>query len=253
MKLHGVINASPDSLADFSVAITVDEARRRAAHLIEQGCVGIDIGGAGSTQFAARVEVEVEWGRLDGKIQALAQLCASHGVTLSVDTWQPEIMRRALDSGANMMNASDGLQNPAMVELAAEREVPVVVPFVWGADPKDSRQVVGDPVETITGWFRRSLRRWQASGIARQQLICDPGTGFGPPDWSWDDRYLYQKKVYSNLDALQAFGLPIYLPLPWKRTEQHDELLKICLLSGFDYGRCHQPQRILTAAQQLGI
>ena len=247
-----MVNASPDSLAQFSVVVTVGEARARAERLLDQGCVGIDIGGAGSTQFAARVDVETEWRRLDGKLQAIAAVCGERGAALSVDTWQPEVMRRALDCGATVMNAADGLQNDAMVKLAARSDATVVAPFVWGTDPKNSRHVIGDPVTAIAGWFRSSLRRWEASGISRDRLILDPGTGFGPPDWDWNDRYLYQKRVYSNLDALRVFGLPVYLPLPWKRTAQHDELLRICLHSGFDYGRCHQPARILEIARTAG-
>ena len=252
MRLHGVVNASPDSLADFSVATTVEGAVARAVQLLDQGCVGIDLGGAGSTQFADRVDVEVEWRRLEGKVQALAQLCEARGALLSVDSWQPEIMRRALDCGATMINAADGLQNPEMVGLAALREVPVVAPFVWGADPKASRPVTGDPVEVICEWFDRSLQRWAGAGIERSRLILDPGTGFGPPDWEWPDRYRYQKRVYENLDALRAFGLPMYLPLPWKQTDQHDELLEICIRAGFDYGRCHRPDRVLAAMRRLG-
>ncbi len=252
MRLHGVVNASPDSLADFSVATTVKGAETRATELLDGGCVGIDLGGAGSTQVARRVGVDVEWQRLDGKVQALAALCESRGAQLSVDSWQPEIMRRALDCGATMINAADGLQNPAMVRLAAERDVPVVAPFVWGADPKASVPVVGDPVEVICGWFRRSLRRWEEAGVERSRLILDPGTGFGPPDWEWADRYRYQKRVYENLDALRAFGLPVYLPLPWKQTDQHDELLEICIRAGFDYGRCHRPDRVIEAMKSLG-
>ena len=253
MRLHGVVNASPDSLADFSVATTVEGAVARATELLDGGCVGIDLGGAGSTQFADRVDVEVEWARLDGKVQALAALCEARDAQLSVDSWQPEIVRRALECGATMINAADGLQNPAMVRLAAERDVPVVAPFVCGADPKSSRHVVGDPMETICDWFERSLSRWDSAGIDRGRLILDPGTGFGPPDWQWDDRYRYQRRVYENLDALRAFGLPIYLPLPWKQTAQHDELLEICIRSGFDYGRCHRPDRVLEAMERLGI
>ena len=252
MRLHGVVNASPDSLADFSVATTIEGAAARATELLDGGCVGIDLGGAGSTQVADRVDVDAEWQRLDGKVQALASLCESRGAQLSVDSWQPEIMRRALDCGATMINAADGLQNPAMVRLAAERDVPVVAPFVWGADPKASVPVAGDPVEVICGWFRRSLRRWEEAGVERSRLILDPGTGFGPPDWEWADRYRYQKRVYENLDALRAFGLPLYLPLPWKQTEQHDELLEICIRAGFDYGRCHRPDRVLEAMKRLG-
>ncbi len=253
MRLHGVVNASPDSLADFSVATTVEGAVARARELLDGGCVGIDLGGAGSTQFAARVDLEVEWKRLDGKVQALAQLCGDRGATLSVDSWQPEIMRRALECGATVINAADGLQNLAMIRLAAERHVPVVVPFVWGADPKASHHVPGDPMETICDWFGRSLSRWESAGIDPGRLILDPGTGFGPPDWEWSDRYRYQKGVYQNLDALRDFGLPVYLPLPWKQTAQHDELLEICIRAGFDYGRCHQPDRVLEAMARLGV
>ena len=252
MRLHGVVNASPDSLADFSVATTVEGAVTRAAELLDQGCVGIDLGGAGSTQYADRVDVETEWQRLDGKVQALAALCESQGAQLSVDSWQSEVMRRALACGATVINAADGLQNRAMVQLAAEQDVPVVVPFVWGADPKASRPVSGDPVEVICGWFERSLRLWEAAGVERRRLILDPGTGFGPPGWEWADRYRYQKRVYENLGALRAFGLPLYLPLPWKQTDQHNELLDICIRAGFDYGRCHRPDRVLEAMQRLG-
>lgn len=247
--LHGVINASPDSLAGFSVVVTVDEARRRAEALAEAGCAGIDLGGAGSTPGAARVGIDEEWRRLDGKIEAIAGLGLD--LDLSVDTWQPEIMRRALDCGATIMNASDGMQNPAMAELAAERGVPVILPFLPGPDPKAVAPVAGDPVEAITAWFRQSIPALEAAGVDRSQLILDPGTGFGPDDWAWEDRYRYQKRVYANLDALRAFGRPVYLPLPWKQTPQHDELLEICVRSGFDYGRCHDPTRVQAAITRL--
>ena len=110
VKLHGVVNASPDSLANFSIALDTASAVARATELIQAGCVGIDLGGAGSTQFAQRVDLEEEWDRLDGKIQAIAAL----GVDLSVDTWNPEIMARAIDESGiqfRMLNKSKG---PAM-------------------------------------------------------------------------------------------------------------------------------------------
>ena len=249
MKLHGAINASPDSLAEFSIALPVADALGRARRLLDEGCVGIDIGGAGSTQYADRVELEEEWDRLDGKIQALAAL----DIELSVDTWQPEIMRRALDAGANFMNAADGLQNPDMVTLAAERAVPVVLPFLSGADPKALRFVEGDPIDTILPWFERTLARVTAAGVRESQLILDPGTGFGPADWAWEDRYRYQKQVYSQLDRLRVFGLPIYMALPWKMDDGRRELLDILLTVGFDIGRTHDPRQVFAARRELGL
>jgi len=249
MKLHGVINASPDSLADFSIAETVEAARTRADLLIEQGCVGIDLGGAGSTQFAERVELEQEWSRLDGKIQTIAEL----GVELSVDTWQPEIMERALDAGANFMNAADGLQNPDMVALAADRGVPVVLPFLSGIDPKARNFVEGDPMDVMLGWFEETLTRITNAGVAESQIIIDPGTGFGPADWAWEDRRRYQDSVYSQLDRLRVFGMPIYMALPWKFDGGRLELLDTLLRIGFDYGRAHLPDYILQRRRELGL
>lgn len=247
MQLHGVVNASPDSVAEFSVVGNVAQARSRAEWLIDQGCAGIDLGGAGSTQYAERVDVTTEWSRIDGMIEVIRDL----DVDVSVDTWQPEVMRRALDSGATIMNAADGLQNPAMVELAAQRDVPIVLPFLSGLDPKAMHCITGDPISEIRTWFSAALKRLSAAGIDRSRLILDPGTGFGPDNWEWQDRYRYQRSVYSNLDALRTFGLPIYLALPWKQTPTHDELLEICVRAGFEYGRCHHPDRVNAAIARI--
>jgi len=247
VKLHGVINASHDSLADFSIALTIEETMSRAKELIQKGCVGIDIGAAGSTQFADRVDTDEEWSRLEGKIETLSAL----EIELSIDTWNPEIMKRALDAGANFMNASDGLQNPLMVDLAAERQVPVVLPFLNGNDPKSLEFVSGDPLETILPWFDETLTKLEKSGIKQQQLILDPGTGFGPADWAWEERQQFQERIYRNLERLRVFGLPIYIALPWKMEEGRRELLDILLEVGFDYGRTHIPEQILDAQKEL--
>lgn len=249
MKLHGVINASPDSLAEFSVALTVDDALARARTLLDEGCEGIDLGGAGSTQYAERVDVEAEWDRLDGKVQALAAL----GVDLSVDTWQPEIMARALNAGANLMNAADGMQNPAMIEVAASGNCQVILPFISGADPKAMELVTGDPYETILAWFEEALERLSVAGIGQERIVIDPGTGFGPSDWDWQDRYRYQLAVYSGLDKLRTFGLPVYVALPWKMDGGRRELLEILLTVGFDYGRTHLPAQILQVQAELAF
>ena len=242
-----MINASGDSLADFSIALDVESAVKRAKELVNNGCVGIDLGAAGSTQFASRVEIEEEWERLDGKIQAIAEL----GVELSVDTWKPEIMARSLEAGANFMNASDGMQNPEMVEIAVSSGVPVVLPFLSGDDPKSLEFVTGDPIKQIVNWFESSLDKLEQTGLKREQLILDPGTGFGPANWEWEDRYRYQERVYSNIGELKIFGLPIYVALPWKFEDGRRHLLEILLENGFDYGRTHLPKKVLEIKREM--
>ena len=118
MEIYGVINASPDSLADFSVATTPETARSYARELLAAGADHIDLGGQASHGGAAMVTPEEEWAILEGPLRAIVEL----GVTVSVDTWQVETARRAFDVGAKVLNAADALQDPAMLEFAAERE-----------------------------------------------------------------------------------------------------------------------------------
>ncbi len=160
-------------------------------------------------------------------------------------------MARALAAGANFMNAADGMQDPAMIEVAAGSDCQVILPFILGTDPKAMKLVSGDPFETMLPWFERALTRLAAAGIAEERIIVDPGTGFGPADWEWQDRHRYQLAVYSGLDRLRIFGLPIYMALPWKLEDGRRELLDILLTVEFDYGRTHDPAQVLRAKAEL--
>ena len=94
--------------------------------------------------------------------------------------------------------------------------------------------------------------RW-AGGQGKGKIIVDPGTGFGPADWAWEDRRNYQDSVYSQLDKLRVFGMPIYMALPWKFDGGRLELLDTLLRVGFDYGRAHLPAYILQRQRKLGL
>lgn len=239
MDIFGVCNASPDSLNTDSIVSDVDSAVARARQLLADGANAIDVGGQGSTFMAEQVTAEVEWGRLAPLVGPLAAL----QVPVSVDTWNPEVMRRALDAGATVMNAADAMRTSAMWDLAAERHVPVVLPFMLGDDPLHLEHVKGDAVETMIEWFEAKLAIASRYGI-RHLMILDPGTGFAPLGWEWTDRYHYQKHIYSNLDRLRAFDLPVYIALPWRVTDQHEELLGIVLRHDVQYGRAHYPSHI---------
>jgi dihydropteroate synthase len=248
MQLYGVINASPDSLHTESIATTPADAIDRAAWLLANGADAIDLGGQGSTDIATVVAWEQEWERLAPIVPALAAL----GRDLSVDTWKPEVARRALASGATVLNAADGMQHDEMWEVAAEFGVPIVVPFLSGPDPRSMQRVTTDPVVTILEFFEARLRDADRFGV-RANCILDPGTGFAPPAWPWEERYLYQKEVYTRLDELRVYGLPLYVALPWKRTTQHDELLEIVLRAQPEFGRVHHPDHVRSVERSLTL
>ena len=239
MFLYGVLNASPDSLNTDSIVRTPADALARAERLLADGADGFDLGGQGSTDVAEVVPWQAVWARLEHLVPALAAL----GRPLSVDTWRPEVLRRALDAGATVINAADGMQADAMWEVAADFDVPIVVPFLSGPNPRAMEMVDRDPVEAIVEFFDARLRDADRYGL-RQRCVLDPGTGFAPPNWPWEERYVYQKRVYTNLDAMRVFGLPLYIALPWKETAQHDELLEIVVRAQPEFGRVHYPAKV---------
>jgi dihydropteroate synthase len=249
-QLHGVINASPDSLNADSIATTPDAAVARAQRLLADGCSGIDLGGQGSTDVATVVDPTVEWERVREIVPALAEL----GVDLSIDTWKPEVAALALRAGANILNAADGMQRKEMWPVAAEHAARVVLPFLNGPDPRHLQHLpdTEDPVDVMLAWFEDRLVTADRYGL-RERMILDPGTGFAPPEWPWEQRYVFQKHVYANLDRLRVFGLPIYIALPWKETAQHDELLEIVLRQRVEYGRTHHPAKVVRAARAIGF
>ena len=153
MILFGVVNASPDSLATDSIATTPEAARDRARKLLAEGADAIDLGGQGSTDIADVVDWSVEWSRVEHLIPALATL----GVELSIDSWRPEVVSRALQAGATVINAADGMQSDEMWQVASDFDVPIVVPFLSGPDPKRMTKVSSDPIQGDDGLLRRSL------------------------------------------------------------------------------------------------
>lgn len=239
MEIFGVVNASPDSLAEFSIARTYDEALAYGQKLLDDGADHLDLGGQASHGDAAKVTPDDEWAIIAEPLRALVSL----GVAVSVDTWQVETARRAFDAGASVLNAAEALQDPAMLEFCAERECDVVLPFMLGPDPRHLKHVEGDPVEVMVSWFEERLKVMDSYGL-RRRCYLDPGTGFGPAHWDWNDRAQYQRKIYTGLDRLRRFELPIYVPVPWKQTEDRMELMDIALRHDVEFARAHYPGQV---------
>jgi len=246
--IYGVVNANPDSLHLDSMATTPVDAVARARQLLADGANAIDLGGQGSTDFAEIVGWEDEWARVEHIVPLLAEL----GVDVSIDSWRPEVVQRALQAGATVINAADGMQSDEMWKIATDFDVPIVLPFLSGPNPREMSFVTTDPVQMMIEFFEARLADADRFGL-RSRCIIDPGTGFAPPNWEWQQRYEYQKIVYSNLDALRVFDLPIYIALPWKETVQHDELLDIVVRQRPEYGRAHEPAKIRRFQAEHGI
>ena len=242
-----MVNTSPDSKAEFSVVRDFSEAAARGAELLAQGADYFDLGGEGSTPGSNEVSAAVEWQRVERPLRGLLTL----GAEVAIDTRKPEVARRALDAGAAVLNAGEALQSPEMIELATEREVTVVLPFMLGRDFRSVRDVSGDPVAIMVEWFGEHIERLRRAGVA-QELLLDCGVGFGPHDMEWPERAQYQRAVYSGLGELRRFGLPLYVPVPWLQTPDRLELLDLALSHKPDYVRAHRPAQVREHFDAIG-
>lgn len=235
--LYGIVNASPDSAVAESVVVGPDEAVARARQLLADGADGLDLGGQGSTDQATVVDWTVEWARIEQIVPALAAL----GVDVSIDSWRPEVVARALQAGATVINAADGMQQEAMWEIASEFDVPIVLPYLSGPNPKDLAELHSDPITAMIGFFEDRLRVADRYGL-RDRCIVDPGTGFAPINWARSDPYTYQEIVFTQVSELRRFGLPLYIALPY--APEQEPLLEIVLRHRPEFGRCHRPAAV---------
>jgi dihydropteroate synthase len=243
VELFGVVNASSDSLNEDSIVVDAASATRRAESLIADGADAFDLGGQGSTFKATQRSETDEWASLAAVLPTLV----ATGRPVSVDTWRASLMRRALEAGATWINAAEGLQDDEMLKVAADFGCPVVAPFLSGPDPLNLEVVrERDPMAAVIEFFEHTIARARRFGV-EGNLVLDPGTGFAPHDQPWEERFVYQKQIYTQLDRLRAFGLPLYIALPWKETDQHAELLDIVVRQQPEYGRAHYPARVRAA------
>jgi dihydropteroate synthase len=240
----GVVNLSPESPNQDSVAHDVVAALVRAQHLVVEGAAIIDVG-AQSSHFAAPLLPEdIEIARLLPAIAALK----SAGILVSVDTWRVSVARAALDAGVDLINDSDGFQDAAMIELLAAARTPIILPFISGASPHDPQPFgFDDPLQSMLPFFEQALDRAASAGVT--QIILDPGTGYVYPQVTACEKAVYQRTVYQNLHRFHEFGHPVLVALPRKEDPAITrELVQMIVDNGADFVRAHQPSLAVVAA-----
>jgi len=200
--IMGILNVTPDSFSDggrnFDFAVAVELAKRMA----DDGAGIIDIGGESTRPGADPVGLDEELRRTIPVIETLA---GELDVPISIDTYKPEVAKRALDAGATIINDISGLRDEKMPELAIERNVPVIVMHMKGT-PRDMQQnpVYEDVVAEVADWLDRQAENAIAAGLPSEKILIDPGIGFGKTR----DHNLEIMRRFSEFKSL---GYPIVL------------------------------------------
>ena len=204
----GILNVTPDSFSGDGVGDDVDAALARAKQLAAEGADIIDIGGESTRPGAPPVSVEEELKRVIPVIEGLA---AELSTPVSVDSYKSEVAERALEAGARMLNDQWGLKHdPRLAELAAKFNVPIILMSNqrdkggYDASLKRDTAEYNDPIAEITASLKGSLEIASQSGVPRENIILDPGIGFGK---SWQ----HDLEIVRRLAGLKALGRPILI------------------------------------------
>ena len=186
----GIVNVTPDSFSDGGKFLDPSAAVEHALALAEQGAEIIDIGGESTRPKALPVSEEEELRRV---MPVLGALQGKLAVPVSIDTMKPKVAREALAAGASIVNdVAANRQSPEMWELVAEARAGYVCVHMQGTpETMQTNPVYRDVVAEVTDFFRERRGRLLASGLKADQIIFDPGIGFG-------------KKIEHNLALLGA-------------------------------------------------
>jgi dihydropteroate synthase len=174
----GIVNVTPDSFYDggkrFDGAIAIADA----IEMIDSGAEILDIGGESTRPGAQPVSVDEELRRVLPVIRELRQ---RSNVPISIDTYKEAVACAALDAGADIVNDISALRfDPAMAALVAREGVPVILMHMQGVPQTMQREPhYEDVVREVREFLAERVRSANQAGIAREQIIVDPGIGFG--------------------------------------------------------------------------
>ncbi len=206
-SLMGVLNVTPDSFSDGGQFNRLDKALAHADLMLAQGADIIDVGGESTRPNAHPVSLQEE---LDRVLPIITALRSRFDVPISIDTRHAQVMREAVNAGASIINDVNALQGPDTLQTAAELKMPVCLMHMQGT-PGNMQQnpVYQDVVAEIIEFLQQRIAVCIHAGILRENIIIDPGFGFGKT-------YEHNLILLRELKQFKQLGLPLLVGLSRK-------------------------------------
>ncbi len=254
--IMGALNVTPDSFSDGGHFFDREKAIEEGLRLARGGADILDIGGESTRPGAKPLDAEEEIRRVIPLIQTLDQKI---GIPISVDTRKARVAEKALETGAEMINDISALRfDERMVEVVARWKVPVVLMHMRG-NPETMQLDThyDDFLGEILSFFRERVAFAESQGIPADQIVLDPGIGFGK---SLEEQHnLILLKYLQNFKVLEkplligtsrkAFiGKILGLP-PREREEGTMATVAVAILNGANIVRVHEVERMRRVVQ----
>ena len=176
-KVMGIVNVTPDSFSDGGRHASTIAALRHCEQLLKDGADILDIGGESTRPGSPAVPLDEELAR----VVPLVREAVALGVPISVDTYKPAVMRAVLDLGADIVNDIWALRQPGAVAVVATHPQCGVCLMHMHRDPQtmQATPMTGDVVPQVLSFLELHAHSLQAQGVKKDQILLDPGIGFG--------------------------------------------------------------------------
>lgn len=199
----GIINVTPDSFSDGGLFVDPDRAIEYGIRLEADGADIIDLGGESTRPGALPVTAEDEIKRT---IPVIKGLSGHVNIPISIDTYKSHVAELAIKAGASIINDVSALRfDPEMVNVAREYDTPVVLMHMLGKPQNmQTNPVYGDIVRDVYNFLRERIEYAEKSGIRRDNIIIDPGIGFGK-------RFAHNLTLIKHLEVFQDLGCPLLI------------------------------------------
>jgi len=203
--IMGIVNVTPDSFSDGGQFFNTTAALNHAMQLLDDGATILDIGGESTRPGAPDVSLEDELQRVIPIIKAIRE---QSDCIISIDTSKAEVMRQAIEAGADIVNDVRALQeDDALAVVAQYPDVAVCLMHMQG----QPRSMQNDPhyddlASEINDFFNQRIAACETAGIKQSQLILDPGFGFGKT-LKHNYQILAQFNDYAQFDLPLLAGL----------------------------------------------
>jgi dihydropteroate synthase len=205
----GIVNVTPDSFSDAGQCYDYEAAVQRASEMIAAGADLLDIGGESTRPHAEPVPAELELERVIPVITTIRKLS---DIPISIDTTKAEVAGQALAAGADIINDVSALRfDPLMVDVAAGSGVSLILMHMQGS-PRTMQQnpSYASLFSEIIAFLEERMHFAADHGVDRQQLIVDPGIGFGK-------NLGHNLSIIRNLEIFHCLDRPLLLGASRKR------------------------------------